>query len=72
MKSTILLVDTRFTRGVVSKTRLTPYSAMADRPVEAHVVVHPHRVQAPLAKTSSRRYFCLPDQRPLEPVLAVT
>ncbi len=72
MDSTTLLVETRFTRGVVSKTRLTPYSAVADRPVEAHVVVHPHRAQAPLVKTSNRRYFCLPDQRPLAPVLAVT
>lgn len=72
MDSTTLLVETRFTRGIVSKTRLTPCSAMADRLVEAHVVAHPHRVRAPLVKTSSTRYFCLPDQRPPEPVLAVT
>jgi hypothetical protein len=56
----------------VNKTRLTPYSAMVYRPVEAHVVAHRHRAQALLAKTSNRRYSCLPDQRPLGPVLAVT
>jgi len=57
---------------VRERTRLTPYSVMADRLVEAHVVVHPHRAQVPLATTSNKRCSCLLDQRPLEPVLAVT